>query len=439
MLLCGCFNPNFGEGGFPCNPDEGDQACPPGLACKDTGEGPQCLTGEPGPPPDGGPSQDMVPPGPHCEPIRMVKEGALDAELVVSKANTPFVVFKDGEGTLHASWLDGDKWQPQALNIPRKAEKLAAAMDGNDTLHVVFEDPNHEIYHCFRQGANATKCNQVIPANFPDLTKVLSFDVAAFGESVVLAGSGFNATGKPAALWLRVIPDPPNPDKYVYETGCSLSSGDGTSLELARISVSDKLVVTSFLSHDPGPGLSEWRVSSFPLDPQNISCTQKDATLERAPEALTPMPVATVGNQLLATFAKPTSDKNPEFRLHHLQWTHGTAPKPFLNAPAVYSATPVGAGGLAMSLFDELPMVSFTDFGLDGQRQVRLLFSPPETTSWEPLPTPDALPMNPGYHTRVQAVGPHDTVHVIFAGETEPPQTRPAVFYFACHGLKPQP
>jgi hypothetical protein len=34
----GCFNPDFGDGGFLCAPAEGDEACPDGYTCQEFGE-----------------------------------------------------------------------------------------------------------------------------------------------------------------------------------------------------------------------------------------------------------------------------------------------------------------------------------------------------------------------------------------------------------------
>ena len=154
VALAGCFNPEYGAGGFSCF----KESCPAGYGCVNAPGGKRvCKQGAKDEPPGDagadGPVMTEITCLPEAPMNHKVSKAPGTFDLVLDSKGNPYPVIVDPNGDIRVLYWDSNlkRWQISATNAETAGHVVAAAVHGDDTLYVLYPfDSNHPTVNAMR-------------------------------------------------------------------------------------------------------------------------------------------------------------------------------------------------------------------------------------------------------------------------------------------------
>ena len=336
LMSGGCFNPEYGYGGFLC----GKGQCPEGYGCVCTAGKKTCAKGavdKPCPAPDGpitqldGGGKDGSPkPAPTCttpaEITTDVRLGFGTFDLVLDHADTPSVVWVNAKGAVEVmSKAQGvTTWPPNGIPLSTaNTEAVAAAANSKKHIHIIYPEQSKTssggaLWHAFMDLGNATPtwsaATEIVQMDTADVSLAAS---PTLSSDVYLAAAEKGGAGKPARKLVGRLAL--SGSSYGYTPVCNNTTADTYSTP--RITLGKRLAgqaEVGFSFHNETK--KGWELSHF--NPGGTTCPA--VTPLNGGIARSPAPVAWDGlGGLQIAWGLPDNSKRALGPLKWLIWSPG--------------------------------------------------------------------------------------------------------------------
>jgi hypothetical protein len=202
--------------------------------------------------PDAGPQSDAWP-APWCNismaAIQTVSTAANIHDIVVDSHGRAHLIFVDSAGLIYHLWNQptgsgGGAWTFKQLAKTYTGDRIAAAIDSNDVIHVAFRNPadNHRPYYLYGAYSPAIATTWSSPKKIISADQLGdSLDVAANGTNVFIAASRNTFSTSDFHLWkVNRSTNPYGLDKFWVQ---NLTS---QTYEYGRLAAGSNHVATTF-------------------------------------------------------------------------------------------------------------------------------------------------------------------------------------------------
>jgi hypothetical protein len=293
----------------------------------------------------------------------------LTYDLAVDSKSTPHVVYIDSNYLMHHMWRHQSQWMDEGVAIGFSADRIAAATDSSDRLHVAFRRSGIQSgiqsapYHTYREISSTNWSSSNIVRNEAELG--FGLDLAANGDNIYLTADRNTASG--SAFYLIKIEM--QGSGINYKTILNFSSSiTYLTYSNSRVGVGPELVAASVFT-----SLNSWSIS-----------TAKHSGYTGASTGITgnsafPLSVA-VDSKGLVHMAYTVDSTNYLGSLIYVLWDPNTTVTSFTT---VYAPLEVRAGSVDLTLDgNDNPYISFRIVPQDAARPPGQYFAYLSGTNW---------------------------------------------------------